>query len=245
MARKNIPIISNIDMSEIYRRILLKIGDKLPSFLIFENQPFDMMWFEMPSGRRILYCNNCNNVCKRIISEIKNPKAEKAYAENFMVHSLEDEDVSFLYCVAVIISEMLDIPCPQVEFRDHIGEKYGYSVSERNWIVLQAVPGEHLLVMIRYMAHEMRHLWQYKYHPEYNESYKKPENGADAYLNCIAENDAEAWSSKLCLEVLGIDDITENKDYQMGNVELKERILKLRNEIELDEEGVYRLKMYI
>lgn len=243
MAKENIPIISYIDMNKIYRRIISEVGEEFPAFLIFENQPFDMMRFEMPNGRSILYCNNCDNVCAKIISEIKNPKAEKSDAEDFMMHSLEDGEVAFLCTVAVLISEMLEIPCPQVEFRDYLGENNGCSVGERNWITLQAVPSDYLSIMIRYMAHEMRHLWQYKYHPEYNESYKKRENGIDAYLDCMAENDAEAWASRLCLEILDVDDIAESENYAMGNAELKERILKLRNEIELDEEYVYRLKM--
>lgn len=39
-----------------------------------------------------------------------------------------------------------------------------------------------------------------------------------------------------------MDDIEDNEEYAMGNVKRKENILKLRDEIELDEEYVYRLK---
>ncbi len=246
MAKKDIPVISNIDMTGIYRKIILEVGEEFPEFLIFEDQPFDMMRFEMPNGRNVLYFNNCDNICEKIISEMKNPKAEKTVAPDFMVHSLGDEDVSFLYTVAVLISEMLEIPCPQIEFRDSFADRHGESIGERNMVILATVPAEHFTLMIRCMAHEIRHLWQYKYHPEYNESYKKPEkDGVDSYLDCIAENDAEAWASKLYLEIFNVDDITDNGEYAMGDAELKKRILKLRDEIELDEEYVYRLKGFL
>lgn len=246
MVKKNLPMMSNIDMSEIYRNVLLAVGEELPEFLIFDNQPFDEMRFEMPNGRNVLYFNNCDNICEKIISEIKNPSAEKDIAPDFMVHSLKDEDVAFLYTVAVLISEMLDIPCPQIEFRDFLADKHGESIGERNYVILATVPNEYFTLMIRCMAHEIRHLWQYKYHPEYNESYKDTEkDGVDSYLDCIAENDAEAWASKLYLEIFNVDDIEDNEEYAMGNVKRKEKILKLRDEIELDEEYVYRLKMFL
>lgn len=244
MYKDNLPLISNIDMNEIYRRIITEVGEEFPEFLIFDKLPDDMKRFILPNGRSILYLKNCDNVCEKILSEIKNPKAEKAEAEDYMVHSLKDEEVSLLCTVAILISEMLDIPCPQMEFRDYLkNHRHGTSIAERNWIMLRTVPSDCLALMIRRMAHEMRHLWQYKYHPEYNEDYKEPEeDGVNAYLDCLAENDAEAWASKLCLEIFDTDDITDNKNYAMGNTEVKEHILKLRDEIELDEEYVYRLK---
>lgn len=245
MAKKNLPVISSIDMNEIYRKIISEVGKGFPEVLICENQPSDMIRYEMSNGRSVLYVNNCDDVCEKIISEMKKPKAEKVVAPDVMIHSLEDEDVSLLCTTAVLISEMLEIPCPQMEFRDFLDGKYGQSVGEKNHVTLLAVPKEYLLAMVRYMAHEMRHLWQYKYHPEYNESYKKAEDGIYAYLDCIAENDAEAWASRLLLEISGVDDITDNEQYVMGNAKLKQRILELRDEIELDGEYVYRLKMLL
>ncbi len=248
MPKKSFYTISNIDMSKVYREVLLKTADEeLPEILIFDNQPSDIVRYEMPNGKSILGFKNCDEICEKIVSELKTPKAEKADAPDFMVHSLDNEKVSLLYCVAVLMSEMLEIPCPQIEFRELPEELYGWAESKRNHVVLKTFPSELIYVMIRYMAHEFRHLWQHKYRPEYSESYVRAEDEdsiAD-YFNCISEIDAEAWACKLALEVLGVDDLKQNKDYVRGNVEVKQKIMKLRDEIELNEEYVYRLRGYL
>ena len=97
--------------------------------------------------------------------------------------------------------------------------------------------------MIRAMAHEFRHLWQYKYHPEYQDMYVDSSKSVDGYLNCLPENDAEAFALKLMLDVFEIDELEENEEYAGGNKELKEHIVSLRDKIQIDGEGVWRLRM--
>ena len=241
--KKDIPILSKMNMHDIYFRMVTDIGGNFPAFLIFENQPFEALRYNMQNGNDILYFNNSEDIVDRIIEEIKNPNIEKEIAPEFMIHSLDNEDVSLMYTVAVILSDILKIPCPQVEFRDNLAGKYGYSIGEINVINLQTYPKEYSAVMIRAMAHEFRHLWQYKYHPEYQDMYVDSSKSVNGYLNCLPENDAEAFALKLMLDVFEIDELEENEEYAGGNKELKEHIVSLRDKIQIDGEGVWRLRM--
>ena len=153
--KKDIPILSKMNMHDIYFRMVTDIGGNFPAFLIFENQPFEALRYNMQNGNDILYFNNSEDIVDRIIEEIKNPNIEKEIAPEFMIHSLDNEDVSLMYTVAVILSDILKIPCPQVEFRDNLAGKYGYSIGEINVINLQTYPKEYSAVMIRAMAAEM------------------------------------------------------------------------------------------
>lgn len=241
--KKELPMITKIDMHDIYLRLITKVSDKLPAFLIFDNQPFDAMRFCMPNGNDVLYFNNSDDIVDRIIDEIKNPKLEKEIAPDFLIHSLDNSDVALLYTVAIMLSDMLKIPCPQLEFRDSLGGCYGQSVGEINHVTIHIVSGEFVnLGTIRTMAHEFRHLWQYKYHPEYQEEYVDSKNSVEGYLNCLPENDAEAFSLKLMLDVFGIDELVENDEYAGGNEELKRRIISLRDKIKIDEEDICRMQ---
>lgn len=243
--------VSKIDMNKIYREVLIKtereqhLQDDFPDILVLKNQSSDVVRYEMPNGRSILGIKNCGNICKKILSEIRTPKAQKEDAPDIMIHSLDSENVSSLYCVAVLLSEMLEIPCPQIVFRELPEDLHSWAEYEKNLVVLGTVPNEVSCMMIRFMAHELRHLWQHKYRPEYSEGYIKPEDSIEGYFNCMAEIDAEAWASRLCLEVLGEDDITDNEGYNMGNDEAKQKVLKLRSELELDEAYLFILRKYI
>lgn len=54
MARKKeLPMITKMDMHDIYFRLVTKVSDKLPEFLIFDNQPFDAVRFCMPNGNDV------------------------------------------------------------------------------------------------------------------------------------------------------------------------------------------------
>lgn len=250
MRKDNIPTISNVDMNEIYKEVLIKteedcLRDDFPDILVFENQPSDIVRYEMPNGRSILGIRNGRNICKKIISEIRTPKAEQDDAPEFMVHSMDSDNVSRLYCVVVLLSEMLKIPCPQIQFRKLPEDLHGWAEYEKNLVVLGEVPNEESNLLIRFMAHEFRHLWQHKYRPEYSEGYIKSADSIDGYFNCMAEIDAEAWASKLCLGIFDEDDITDNPEYNMGDDKSKQKVLKLRDKLELNESCMYRLKRYL
>jgi len=134
---------------------------------------------------------------------------------------------------------MLDIPCPQIEFRDNL-DVFGKSIAEINLIMLNSTYD--FMTMIRTMAHEIRHIWQYIYYPEYSESYVNSNINIEKYLNCIAENDAEAFASKLLWEITGVDDIKNNEEYAMGNKKIKKKIMKMRDTVVLDYDYVYIIK---
>ena len=242
MAKKKFPYVSIMDMKEIYLKLIHEVGEEFPAVLIFDDKPFDAMRFIMLNGNSVLYFNNCDGICEKIIEEIKKPHIQVEEAPDFMVHSMDDNDVAFLYACATVIAEALDIECPQVEFRDNTGGLHGQSVAERNWVSLQAVPAEALSMILHFMAHEFRHIWQYKYHPEYQQEYVKSEDSVDGYLDCLPENDAEAFAHKIILDVFGIDELEENKDYAGGNKELQNRIKKMRDEIKIDEDAILKLR---
>lgn len=241
MAKKNhIPMMSKLDMDPIYRKVIITLGEaKVPSFVIFDDQPFDIARYHLPNGNTLIYLNNCNDVADKIINEIRDGKYEED-APEFAVHTLSNEEVGLLYTLTILISELLDIPCPQVEFRDVL-EEYGKSIGERNFVFLRAISGDDILMMFVPLAHELRHLWQYKNHPEYYDKKISYRDSQDAYFNSPAEIDAEAFAHKLELAVFG-ESMLYSDEYAMGNVEVKKRIVKQMDSISLDEDIVYKLK---
>lgn len=240
MAENKIPMISELDMGKIYREIILKMGeDEVSSFVVFDDQPFDMAHFILPNGNSLIYLNKCKNLSNKIIKEMSKgtPTDE---APEFAVHSLDNNEVSMIYTMGILISEMLNIPCPQIEFRDNMDE-WGTSIGEKNFVTLRAVSGDCFLVMLHSLAHEIRHLWQYKNHPEYYEEKASYKDSLDRYYNSLSEIDAEAFANKLEYEIFG-DSQIDTDEYLEGNEEVRIKVAKQMESIEIDEEKLYTLK---
>ncbi|MCC8080946.1 MAG: hypothetical protein LIO80_02855 [Lachnospiraceae bacterium] len=92
---------------------------------------------------------------------------------------------------------------------------------------------------VRRIAHELRHLWQYKYHPEYNENYIHGDTDKDGYLNQISELDAEAFAEKLVYLITGEDFIDSYTDCDES---VKEKVKERMNAIEINHENIRNLK---
>ena len=89
-------------------------------------------------------------------------------------------------------SKMLNISAPQIVLLDDHSTR-GFSDRDNNCIYVN----KHYEVLGTAL-HELRHLWQYKYHPEWFENYVPYElvgnRGSDFYNSQVAEFDAEVFA---------------------------------------------------
>ncbi|MCC8080947.1 MAG: hypothetical protein LIO80_02860 [Lachnospiraceae bacterium] len=112
------------NMGDIYRRLIFECGSVFPEVLLFKKTDFNgrIARYGFKDGRSIICLKHGKNDAEWLIDEISNPRAPVYEAEEWMNHSVSDEVFSRLACITVLISEILDIECPQVELRTHMND---------------------------------------------------------------------------------------------------------------------------
>lgn len=124
-------------------------------------------------------------------------------------NELSDADQSFyeeIYCLCDIMSTQLNVACPDIALSNQMRaiDKNGQVTVEgartykpqevpelENTLILMSLEDYKPLQFIGTLAHEMRHIWQYKYLPEIN---KKPATGFEESLIHPAEIDADGYA---------------------------------------------------
>lgn len=240
--------VSYTDMTYIYDSLMYDNEIyTFPQIMIFKKLETGgkVMRYVFEDGRSIVYLKKDKKMLETLIEELKECKAPQRPAMEYMQHPFSDEDVARLIYACTLISKMLDIECPQLEFRSN-RDTYGSSIAEINLVIIQALDNSQECVdmAVRYLAHELRHLWQHKNRPEYF-SVPQRELTKEEYLMSPDENDAEAFANKIFYAVTGWDSIRENPEYAGGNATVKERVLALEKDIELDEEVIEKLQMIL
>ena len=235
--------IAYTDMTDIYDKLFFDYKMyEFPQILVFkklENNR-NIIRYVFDDGRSIIYLKKDDKMFDTLIKELTGGKTKKKDAYEYMHHPYSDKIFAGMVFMCGSIAKMLEIECPQLEFSSEL-DGYGISIPEINYIILRA---DDPTMVLRSMAHELRHLWQYKNRPEY---YKTPQSELSKYeySRCPSEIDAEAFANKLFFDVTGFDTIRRNPKYAQGDKEVKALVLKAEREIELDEEVITRLQMFL
>lgn len=227
----------NIDMKAIYSKMIF-MHTNWPSIKVFDEMDEDVPIIRcvMPNGNSIYYLRNNPGMLMTLMDELENPKAPVRKAMDFENHRLENEELMEWVYVVLKISEMLNVNCPQVAFLQ--GED-AFNFAGEGLLVLPDKKPEGLLNIIEQficIAHELRHEWQHKNHPEWNEGYIQPETEEEmlAYFKHPAEVDAEAFARKLANEVFDLNlhgrDLFNTPDYPAIDL-----LINRANEIDLGE----------
>lgn len=212
--------LSNIDMNDIYNEMIF-MHMNWPSIKVFDEMDEDVPIIRcvMPNGNSIYYLRNTPGMLVTLMDELENPKAPVRKAMDFENHRLENEELMEWVYIVLVISEMLNVNCPQVAFWQE--EDAGNFVGE-GFLFLPDKKPEGLLNIIEQfvcIAHELRHEWQLKNHPEWREGYIHPETEEEmlTYLRHPTEVDAEAFARKLANEVFDLNlhdrDLFNTPDY--------------------------------
>lgn len=173
-------------------------------------------------------------------------KEELLIEENIDNKELHEET----YKIADFISRQLKIECPyiglsgQIRSRDNMGR---LSVNGGVTYTPEDVPElDNNLIMMSYeefipiqfagtLAHEMRHIWQAKYHPEIN---KKHARGFEESLTHPAEIDADGYA------IWYISDTPDMDIEKAAEIMCPEEKRYHKNEYQMRIEKAYEIKAY-
>ena len=241
--------ISCIDMAPIYRSLITECHiQEFPEILIFKKieNGEKVLRYTFDDERSVIFLKQSKRMLDVLVQELKEEKATTYPASENLFHPLSNANFSLLSTVCILISEMLDVPCPQLVYRQN-QDGYGVSIAEINVICIRVADNsdDRILDSIRYMAHEIRHLWQYINRPEYFANSNRFDRTPEEYLMSEEENDAEAFANKLFYELTGVDTITANPGYASGNKEVIKKVRKLEKDIDLDMGKIHVLRMLL
>ena len=238
--------ISCIDMAPIYRSLITEHHiQEFPEILIFKKieNGGKVLRCTFDDERSIIFLKQGKRMVDFLAQELKEERAPVYPAQENLFHPLTNDNFGLLATVCVLISEMLDVPCPQLIYRQN-QDKYGVSIAEINVVCIQVTDNsdDRIIDSIRFMAHEIRHLWQYINRPEYFADSNRSDRTMDEYFMSEEENDAEAFANKFFYELTGVDTIAASPGYASGNKEIIKKIRKLEKDIELDMGRIHVLK---
>ena len=193
----------NHDMRSLYVRLYEKYDDGYPEFVLLDelenNQ--DISHVCMGNGNRIICLkdNNDDVLYELLCNEIDKPSCGSS-SLSLPFHELSNKEISKWCRYACYIADCLDIELKQMLFV-HGFEISGYAGVLPTLIVDDMCMPE----MLVNIAHELRHAWQHVNHPDWFDSYIRPEDDEKAYEAQIAEVDAEAFGIKVESLIMGVD----------------------------------------
>ena len=218
--------LSNIDMKDLYRELLCNY-EEFPEILVFEEleDKSNICCHLMPNGRYLYYLKNDNSMIKVLFDQLNNPCCNTKKAQPFEYHRMEGEDIAKWIACACKIADILDIRCPQIMFM--YGEDAGNFNGEGILVLPDTLDDLEMFVCL---AHELRHEWQHKNHPEWNEDYIQVESEDDieSYRNHKTEIDAEAFGIKLAAIIF------EAESFKNKDTEYLSKLANRADEINID-----------
>ena len=202
------------DMRAIYKEMYKRFPGGFPEILVFKDLPDDqsILYRPLPDGRVIYFVKDGTDeeIVNRISEEMLNPECDKDASIPLCYHALEDAEVATWCMYACYITDMLGVSLKQIVFC-HDEDAAGYSEKFVTFINDDVSVVEMLMVI----AHEERHAWQHRNHPEWFENYIHPEESEEEYYNQISEIDAEAFGIKVESIVTGVDFLESAAAYEM------------------------------
>lgn len=208
--------LSDIDMRDFYTEILYR-HESIPAFIILEETEdgSEILRGRMTNGNEIIYLKNSENMFNILDEELETKKAGVVDAPSFQDYDWSEKEVGNWMLCTCKIADLLNIRCPQIIFTPfedggNAGGKGAIFLPNKDQNADEMVNiGETFLSI----AHELRHIWQHKHHPEWFKGYVHVESDEDmeAYLNHRTEIDAEAYARKLAEMVLGVSLFSDGK----------------------------------
>ena len=213
MGKKNVLV--NMDMSEFYDELsdLLIENDKIHCFkqiLLLEEVAKHEPIFVAKANECInIIAVNREDIVYDVYEELTNPSAPIYMDYPVLYNEMSGEQLYKWFNIARRISDLLKLKkCPQIIFSNMDDGIGGYS-SDMNMIFAPNYPDEEVcrnkdFEEFVFLAHELRHAWQYENHPEWSEDYITPEQGVEEYTLRKAEVDAEVFAQRIAFELFGM-----------------------------------------
>lgn len=219
------------DMSPLYRLLLAKCGEDIPTLIVLDELPDEFI----SSGYGFVSSTNNPNklilllerhdiiTMKSILAEAISAYQNQDSLEFAMAYNPDVElgDISDLahvksmYEHALKIASMLKIACPQIimqksEWMDEgqAGFLEVYKDKNKETGMLIVIRKDGRIKQLSTLAHELRHCWQHTYGKYKGFTDKVTFLNADKYFYHKTEIDAEAFSCKYVKEYKGYADIS-------------------------------------
>ena len=190
------------------------------------------MAHQCPNGNMLYYLKEDDDdaIINSFCIAIRGKKDYHVYpAFEFEHYDLDREQVRKYIMAACCISDILAIPCPQIQFTCGTD---GWNAGRQ---LIMIPDGMTYVETIACLAHEMRHVFQQIYNSEILEGYilPKSDNDMKQYLHHAAEIDAEAFGRRMAGITFDID--PECTDlYKCEDGKLTKKIRKRAGEIKID-----------
>lgn len=222
--------LSNIDMSNLYHEMLgcdyewpqVIVVDELPNNRVIER-------WKSKNGNDLVQIKNSKDMVQRLFREMKIPSYARGEVKDFMKTNMNSQERMKWIYVALCISSILNIRCPQILFCKCLNGNAGIFSGE-GLLTLPDLDSENeyaKIEMLVNMAHEFRHEWQSVNHPEWMDNYISGEKEEDLeeYLLQDCEIDAETYARKLAGEVFDIN------LFKHPNKKIEEALIRHKDEI--------------
>lgn len=219
--------LANVDMKEFYSNILCYYS-RCPEIIAVKaiEDGSSIQRRLMDNGNSIFYIKHGENMFDILEEELRSETAQTVKCLQFEQHDFSDEDVLKWISIAITMSDILDVRCPNIVFTPF--EDAG-NASEQGMINLPGIKPYNPVELLVILAHEMRHEWQHANHPDWFKDYVYPESDEDLdnYLNHKTEIDAEAYARKLAKTIFDVD------LFNAGERSLMEKLKKRASKIGL------------
>lgn len=227
---------SKRDMRVIYQR-MWEMRDKIdwPAVMVCDTlQDGEKIERHItPEGLDIIYlANHLDDEVsfKVLIDEVVSPSAPEHPTE--MYFNLTSKEVATWYYLASLISQVLEIECPQIFFvpnlRDDDVKMEGASFTGCGLTLVCDYGMNNFYDMALSLAHELRHEWQFYNKPKMLLEYVPGKDNIDAYYQHPSEIDAEAFARKFVDMIWGTNFSDE------ASMENYENVRERQAEIEFD-----------
>lgn len=222
--------LSNIDMSNLYDEMLC-YDYEWPQVIVVDELPDNraIERWKSKNGNDLVQIKNSKDMVQRLFLEMQVPSVARGEIKDFMKTNMNSQERMEWIFVAVCISGMLRIRCPQILFCECLNGNAGIFSGEGLLTLPDLNPENEYakIEMLVNMAHEFRHKWQSVNHPEWMENYISGEEDSEEYLLQDCEIDAETYARKLAGEVFDIN------LFKHPNKKIEEALTRHKDEADL------------
>lgn len=197
----------NIDMNDVYGEMLC-YEYPWPQLIVVDDLPHNrsIERLKAKNGNDFLQVKNSEDMVDRLFLEMHLPSKAVGEVKDYMRTNMDSQErMKWIYAVS-IVSEMLHIECPQVLFCEWLNGEAG-NFAENGLIILPDLNPEKKFANIEMLVtivHELRHIWQYRYRPEWGKNYISGKVGDHIEAYCLqkCEIDAEAYARTFVGELI-------------------------------------------
>ena len=115
--------LANVDMHKVYSSVISEFK-KIPEIMVYEEleDGNNILRYRIRSGKDIIFLKKADDMIHVLRNELKGNKAPSYFDLDWSWHhELEDEEVAMWCKVVLLLSEALNVNCPQVHFSSWLG----------------------------------------------------------------------------------------------------------------------------